>query len=170
MPYVWTHRPDDSPATDQPLAMARLWPHRSLPLPGFAAVMGFTFVMILIPTIPLIGTPVFWGLLPFLMGAVFALYYFVMRNYRDGELVEELTLWTDRMSLIRHNPRSPDQTWESNPYWVRLALHADKGPVRNYLTLRGGSREVELGAFLSPEERAALFDELDRLLKRLPQA
>lgn len=176
MPVQWQTVTDGAPAepgafshrTGRPYACARIWPHRSLPLPGFAVVIGATFCMILIPTIPLLGTPVFWGLLPFVMGAVALLYALIMRNYRDGELVEELTVWSDRVALVRHNPRAPDQTWEANPHWIRLSLHADRGPVRNYLTLGGGPREVELGAFLSPEEREALHDDLDRLLKRLP--
>ncbi len=176
MPVEWQKVTEEAPALagafshgrGRPFAAARIWPHRSLPLTGFAWLIGFTFCMILIPTIPLLGTPVFWGLLPFVMGAVALLYALVMRNYRDGDVVEELTLWSDRMSLVRHNPRGPDQSWEANPHWVRLFLHADKGPVRNYITLRGGNREVELGAFLSPEEREALYGDLDRLLKRLP--
>jgi len=130
--------------------------------------MAFTGLMFLVPLAPMIGTPVFWGLLPFICLAMAALYLFFLRNYRDGELTEELTVWSDHIALIRHNPRTPNQTWEANPYWITLSLHADRGPVRNYLTLAGGGREVELGAFLSPEEREAVFDDLDRLLKRLP--
>lgn len=176
MPVEWHMATEKAPAavgafshrTGRPFASARIWPHRSMPLRGFAWVIGFTFCMILIPTIPLLGTPVFWGLLPFVMGAVALLYALIMRNYRDGELEEELTVWSDRISLVRHNPRGPDQSWEANPHWVRLFLHAESGPVQNYVTLRGGEREVELGAFLSPEEREALHDDLDRLLKRLP--
>lgn len=177
MPITW-HRYEEAPTTigasshaagDAPYASARLWPHRSLPLKGFAMLIGFTFCMILIPTIPLLGTPVFWGLLPFLMGTVALLYILIMRNYRDGELVEELTIWSDRMAIVRREPDGAAQTWEANPQWVRLFLHEDKGPVKSYLTLRGGNREVELGAFLAPEERETLYDDLDRMLKRLPR-
>jgi len=55
--------------------------------------------------------------------------------------------------------------WEANPYWVRVALHAKGGPVPNYLTLSGGGREVELGAFLSPPERVELKSLLERELR-----
>ena len=61
-------------------------------------------------------------------------------------------------ALTRHDPGRADRTWRGNPYWVRLKL--DAGPVEDYLTLTDGGREIELGAFLSPEERRALYTEL----------
>jgi uncharacterized membrane protein len=39
-------------------------------------------------------------------------------------------------------------------------LHQTGGPVENYLTLRGGDREVEIGAFLDAKERLALYGEI----------
>jgi uncharacterized membrane protein len=38
--------------------------------------------------------------------------------------------------------------------------------VPHYVTLRGKGREVEIGAFLSEEERIALFEDLRRVLSR----
>jgi uncharacterized membrane protein len=81
-------------------------------------------------------------------------------------LYEEVELTRGRISITRHNPKGPRQDWEANPYWVELRLHP-KGKVENYLTLRGSDREVELGAFLSPDERVALHGEL---LERLAWA
>jgi uncharacterized membrane protein len=37
--------------------------------------------------------------------------------------------------------------------------------VPNYLTLSGGGREVELGAFLTPVERVELKDTLESALR-----
>lgn len=39
-------------------------------------------------------------------------------------------------------------------------LHVKDGPVPNYVTLKGNSREVEIGAFLSEEERKQLHRDL----------
>jgi hypothetical protein len=89
------------------------------------------------------------------------------RSYRDAEIVEDLALWPDRMTLVRHGPRGRRQEWEANPHWVRVTLHRSGGPVPNYLTLQGGPREVELGAFLSEDERIALRDELYAALEKL---
>ena len=36
----------------------------------------------------------------------------------------------------------------------------------HYITLKGKGREVEIGAFLSEEERLSLYDDLNRALRR----
>ena len=55
--------------------------------------------------------------------------------------------------------------WQANPFWVRLRLDPDARP-ENYLTLQGGGRRIELGAFLSPEERVELAEELEAALRK----
>ena len=148
-----------------PAVEARLWPHRSLTPEGFVAFIAVTCGLVSIPLIAALGTPVLWGLLPFLVLTIGGIWIALRRNARDALLLsEELRLWSDRMEILRHNPRAPDQSWDANPHWVRLSLRPEGGPIRNYLTLSGNGREVELGAFLSPEERRILHDELRRAL------
>ena len=160
MPYLWTD-------TDRGSHL-RLWPHRSLPLGGFAVVILATAGMISLPLFSVLGTAVLWGLLPFLVAAVWGLWIALRRSYRDGELTEELDLDRDRISLTRRVPGRPAQEWRANPYWVEARLHAEGGPVEDYLTLRGKDvREVELGAFLTPEERQSLARELRERLAGL---
>ncbi len=173
MPLEWDslseRAPDDAGARSHadPVARLKLWPHRSMPRQGFAAFIGVTFLFLLMPLFPLLGTPVLWALLPFLMGALALLWLMLERNYADGALVEVLTLWSDRVELVRKNPRGPDQFWEANPHWVRVELHEDGGPVEKYLTLSGSDRTVELGAFLSPEERDSVYRDLSDRLRAL---
>ncbi len=144
-----------------------LWPNRSLPARGFAGFIALTCGLIALPLLGVLGTPVLWGLLPFFVLTVGGLWIALRRNYADGRLTEELHLWSDRVSLVRTEPRGARRAWEANPYWVRVALRAEGGPVENYLTLKGGGREVEIGAFLSPEERADLRELLERALSRV---
>ncbi|WP_049645341.1 DUF2244 domain-containing protein [Candidatus Rhodobacter oscarellae] len=159
MPYRWS--------STEPPQRLELWPHRSLPPQGFATFIIVTACMLLIPLLAVLGSPVLWGLLPFLGGALWAIWYALRRSDADGALREDLTLAADTMELVRCNPRGDQQSWQANPYWVRVEMHATGGPVANYLTLKGGDRAVELGAFLSPEERAALFAELQDRLRAL---
>lgn len=133
---------------------------------GFVWFVGATAALIAVPLAPLIGSPVLWALLPFLVAAVWALWFALRKNGTDRDIVEELALAPGRIALVRHGPDGR-RAWEANPHWVRPHLHATGGPVPNYLTLRGGPREVELGAFLSEEERIALHGELQRALAAL---
>lgn len=144
-----------------------LRPHRSLGLRGFARVIALASAAFLVPLLSLLGTAALWVTLPFVLIALAGLWHFIRRNTEDGTLEETLTVWPETIEVVRRNPRGASQDWRANPYWTRIFLHATGGPVRNYVTLRGGGREIELGAFLSPEERAALYSELRGTLDRL---
>ncbi|WP_425092541.1 DUF2244 domain-containing protein [Tropicimonas sp. S265A] len=167
MPAEWTELQQEAPAKPgafAPVAVLRLWPHRSLTAKGFVWFIGITAAALSLPLIAVLGSVVLWGLLPFMLIALGGVWYGIQRNQRDLALNEVLELSPDRISLTRFNPRTSDQHWEANPYWVEVQLHPSRGPVENYLTLRGSDREVELGAFLSPDERMALYADLqDRL-------
>lgn len=141
---------------EPPLVRLHLWPHRSLPRRGFVVFISVTFGLLLLPLMAVIGTPVLWGLLPFLLGALALVWFSLEKSYRDGEILEELCLWTDRVELSHQKRTGPPLTWQANPYWMSVEMRKKGGPVENYLTLRGAGREVEIGAFLTPEERSDL--------------
>lgn len=160
MPYQW----NDTPTPEQRL---ELWPHQSLTPQGFVLFFAITAGFFLVPISSVFGTVVLWYILPFIVGTVTFLWLMLRRSFKDGTLRETLTIGDAEMRLLRQNPRGPNQSWEANPYWVRVALHEQGGPVENYVTLSGAGREVEIGAFLSPEERQALYGELQDRLRRL---
>jgi len=162
MPYEWEHfdGPDKTSRAPIPVARVTLWPHRSLPRRDFARFILITFAMFMLPTLALLGTMALWGLLPFLMGALALTWYLLERSYKDGELTETLSIWSDRVELVRNNPRATEQRWDANPHWVRIEVLKTGGPVDHYLTMKGNGRTVEIGAFLSPEERVTLSREI----------
>ena len=157
MPYEWLPPEGDT-------RRLHLWPYRSLPRQGFVWFIGGTAALIALPLVVLIGSPVLWGLLPFLVLAVAGIWCALMRSYRDGQIIEDVTLSPTQMRLTRHGPRNQRREWEANTHWVRVDLHAKGGPVPNYVTLKGGPREVEIGSFLSEEERVALAAALHEAL------
>lgn len=162
MPYEWV-QPD---GPDAPKAELHLWPYRSLPRRGFVWIMAMGFGMMLLPLLGVVGTMALWGLLPFGLTTLGALWFFIEKSYKDGEILEELCIWSDHMILTRHGPRGGLQEWEANPYWVSIQLHKSGGPVPYYVTLKGNGREVEIGAFLSEDERPRLHTELEEMLVR----
>lgn len=160
MPYTWLPPEGDT-------RRLHIWPHRSLPRKGFVIFIGITAALIAIPLLTVLGSPVLWALLPFFGLAVAGIWWALMRSYRDGEIIEDLLMTRDAIRLTRHGPRGARKDWEGNPYWVQVHLHPTGGPVPNYVTLKGGPREVEIGAFLSEEERLCLREDLAEALARI---
>ena len=167
MPYLWTTPETGPDHRDTPCWHLCLWPNRSLPPQGFVVFIGLTAGLLSLPLIAVLGSPVLWGLLPFLAGTVWLLWYFLQRSYADGALCEKLRLSPDQIELLRSDPRKPEQSWQANPYWVRVELHPEGGKVDQYLTLTGAGRTVEIGAFLSPDERKTLYRDLSDRLRSL---
>lgn len=159
MPYQWFQ-------ADRTTASLHLWPYRSLPKRGFVWFIAVTAALFALPVLAYLGTAVLWVLLAFALCALAAIWAALQRSYQDGEILEVLSLSDDLITLIRHGPRGKRQDWQARPHWVRLTLYPDQGPVPNYLTLRGNQREVELGRFLSEDERKALHQELIARLAR----
>lgn len=159
MPYEWT-RTDDGNGR-----RLTLWPHQSLPPKGFVLFIGATVVMLTLPLLALLGSVLLWALLPFLALAVGGVWFAIHRNRQSARILEILTLEGDRARLERTNPGGQQLTWECNRYWARVTLHPTGGKVPHYVTLAGNGREVEIGAFLSEDERIALHADLLRHLK-----
>lgn len=168
MPYVVTTDTIEAPVSPgASLYEVRLWPHQSLTGTGFVWVIGILFGLAMLPLLALLGTTALWGILPFAVGAVAALWWSIHRNWRDRDIVETFTLTAARAHLTRREPDGRELDWEANPFWVRVKRHEKVGRVEDYLTLQGGPREVEIGAFLTPPERRALEDRLVAALHRI---
>lgn len=161
MPYKWTPPPTET-ATEWTLD---LWPYRSLLRKDFVVFIGGTIALIALPLLALLGQPALWFIAGFMGLMLWALWGALNVSYKRGEVLEKCVATTDSVTLTRHDPNGNTQIWEANRYWATLHLHPAGGPVENYLTLRGGDREVEIGSFLDATERLALYDELKRALR-----
>ena len=149
---------------DTQIKIIEVWPYNSLKPKGFVLFLGSTFVLISLPLFNVLGTTVFWGLLPFLLVAFIGVWFALRRSLNDRQILEQLTLSREEIALIRQNPTGEHKRWVCSPYWAKLKIYETEGPVANYITLTGNGREVELGAFLSEDERRTLYGELKQLL------
>ncbi len=151
---------------DPPLWRVTLWPHRSLGTKGFRWLLWGSAGMMALPILALAGTPAALALAPWAGAAFLALWGFMKLSYVSGRLTEELRLWPDAIAVERREPWGRVRRWAANPYWVEIEVK-DTREISRYLTLRGAGRRIELGAFLTPEEREALADELRSRIARL---
>lgn len=152
--------------TDPPVLALTLWPNRSLTPRGSGWLIGLATVGFAMPLLALSGTGAAWGMLPFMVAVLAALYWAIRRSWRDGRLTEELRIWPDLITVVRREPKGTVRRWHANPFWVRARLYED-GRVEKYLTLEGAGREIELGAFLSPWERETLYSEILETLRKI---
>jgi uncharacterized membrane protein len=133
--------------------------------PGLRRTLAVLGAGLALPLLSVWGTAVAGVLAGFLIAAFALVWWALSRNLRDGRLSETLRLWPDAIAVERREPRGRVRRWAANPHWVSVQI-ADTPRVRRYLTLRGAGRTIELGAFLAPEEREALADDLRAALGR----
>lgn len=157
MPYRWSaqeHQGNDA-------FVLNLWTHQSLTGRGLAWFVGPTAALFTLPLFAVIGSAIFWVLLAFFVTAIAAMWWAISVNRAQRQTSEELRLFPERIELDHINPGQQVLEWRDNPYWVQVRFLPEGGPVENYLTLKGIGREVELGAFLSADERETLRHELE---------
>lgn len=158
--FVATNR-DDAPRFE-----ITIYPYNSLAPRGFVWLFGIIGVAFLIPLGAFLGSVLLWGLLLPIVTTIAALWYFIKRNYRDRSVHEVIRLWPNLIAVERCNPRAAHQYWHANPFWVTIQMR-DTRTHKNYLTIKSKDREIELGSFLAPQERADLKTRLERELNRL---
>ena len=71
------------------------------------------------------------------------------------------------ISVIRIEANGNKISWKANSHWARVKLYPEGQIVENYLTLVGGNREIELGSFLSPEERTLVRVKIENILRKI---
>ncbi|MAT88995.1 MAG: hypothetical protein CL532_10720 [Aestuariivita sp.] len=162
MPYHWKLNSQDG----QDTRILELWPHNSLPKQGFAGFILATFILFLLPLLALSGTLLFWGLLPFLMLAIWAVWTALQISYQRNNIHESLSFGQQILHFTRANPKNDTQSWTCEGYWSRVSIYTKEGPVPYYVTLNGNGREVEIGSFLSEEERKSVYEELCHELQK----
>ena len=154
---------------DAPCWTVTLWPYRSLSPEGFRVILGVTAAGLALPLLALAGTGAAVALAPYALLALFALWAFIKLSYRTGRVTEVLRLWPDAIAVERREPWGRVRRWAANPYWVDIEIE-DTRNIERYLTLRGNGRRIELGSFLTPDERTELATELRTRIAQLNRA
>lgn len=151
--------------SDAPIYAVTLWPHRSMGRRGARRVMALLSLGLAIPVLAVGDWRVSAFLGVFALAAVALMWLLFSLNARAGRLTEDVLLWPDLIGVERREPGGRVRRWSANPYWVRVEVRTTRH-MENYLTLAGGGRTIELGAFLTAEERAAFAEELRAALRR----
>jgi uncharacterized membrane protein len=152
----------DDFATD-PIYATRLTPYRSMSPRAFKSfIIGFCCLNLVL------STPFFilgaWPVIGFMGLDVLAIYIAFRISFRSADAYETVELTALELVFAKVTPLGQREVWRFNPSWVRLEqeIHEEFGTERVALVSRGQC--VEIGAFLGPEQKAALARELTRAL------
>ena len=144
---------------------ARLRPNASLSRRDFQIVMSL-FGLTSFGTGALFLMQGAWPVFGF-FGLDVALFYLAFKmNYRQAQRYEIVELVDDKLKITEVSARKVKQETVFNAYWVKVVLQktADEiGPL--FLTSHG--KRVEIGAFLSPDERHDFSQALSGALQKL---
>lgn len=150
------------PHTDEAQFSALLVPHRSL------GPRGFLILMTAIGAVSFAAGTAFlamgaWPVIGFFGLDALLIYWAFRVNYRAARLYETVNLTEDRLTVTRVQPSGRRQSWEFNPYWVRLEILRRPGRACE-LVLTSHGRKLLFAHFLSESEKLDFAAALERAL------
>ena len=141
----------DTPA---PLFAAVLTPPRRMSPRAIAIVVGLVLVLMAMPG--LIALSVDGWVIGVLMGLDFLAIVLALKlSQRAGKRHEEVTLWPGRLEIASVGPKGELAKTNFRPTTVRLVVERDFDERTTGLKLKTSGSETEIGAFLSPDEKAS---------------
>jgi uncharacterized membrane protein len=130
---------------------AVLMPYRSLSPIGFAVLMGAVGLVSFVTGAVFLAMGA-WPVFGYFGLDVLLIYIAFLLNYRSGRQYETVELTRDQLTLTRVHPSGRCESFQFNPYWVRVHLH--EGPLgRASLGLASHGRELSFGRFLTDDEK-----------------
>ena len=140
--------------TQSPLFAVLLTPHRSLSPQGIRFVVAFTAIMASIPGIAFFAMGA-WPVVGLLGLDVVLLTWALTASYADKDAFEEITLWPDALDIRRVNRKGRETSFSFNPFSVRFSVLRDGEDRVIALKIESREGEVEIGKFLTPDDKAS---------------
>jgi uncharacterized membrane protein len=144
---------------------AILHPHASLSPRGFFLLMAFIGVISFCAGVAFVIAGA-WPVFAFFGLDIVLVYLAFKLNYRDAQRYETLELTDTTLTVERVAPSGRRERWRFQPYWLQVELEDSPSPDSS-LTLRSHGRIVEIGSFLTAEEKVDLANALRNELNKL---
>jgi uncharacterized membrane protein len=149
-----------------PLFDAVLYPHRSLSPRGYALLMASCGGAAMLVGL-WFATHGAWPVLPFFGCEIGLIWWAFRANNRDARMFETVRLTPEELTVEQVRPSGNRLAHRfAPPHWLRVELAA-RPDGSNSLFIASHGRALELGRFLSPDERREFAGELRVALGRL---
>ena len=144
---------------------AVLHPHTSLTPRGFFLLMAVVGLVSFCAGIAFVSIGA-WPVFGFFGLDVLLVYFAFKLNYRDARRYETVRLTDSLLTVERVAPSGRRERWRFQPYWLQVEVD-DHPAAKNALTLRSHGRILEIGSFLTPDEKIDLANALRAELNKL---
>ena len=150
--------------TTVPLFSAALQPDRSPGITGgwvalAVATLLATPLAILIPEILLPSVAAF-------LAGTASMSALSVQQSRRRRMRQQVTLWTDQLEIVTTQSKGESVLRRFDPKTVRLILVRDENEKAIAMRLRSGKEELELGAFLNPEDKSSFAKAFGTALRK----
>jgi uncharacterized membrane protein len=137
---------------------AILRPHRSLGPRGFFVLMSAVVAVSFVAGVVFLSIGA-WPVPGFLGLDVLLIYVAFRINYRAARRYETVQLGDDGLTVRVVDPKGKAKSWTFDPYWVRVTVD-ELETGSNRLILSSHGRYLNVGSFLTPDERTEFADAL----------
>lgn len=151
--------------TTTPLFAAELTPHRSLSARGGWIVVGLIALFAALPGLIFLSMGA-WPIIGFMGLDVLAIATALYISMRRGKRREQITVWTDQLEWTATDAKGGKTLRRFNPKTVRLLLDRDADEKTLALRLRHGKDELEVGGFLSTDDKSSFAKALGTALRK----
>ena len=160
------HHVQESPAQpeERPVFEALLYPHRSLGRKGYLILLAGTATIVFLYGLVFLVLGA-WPIFGFLGGEWLLFWFLFRKNHRGDDRAERIRLYADHLLFERYDRHGGHTSERLQPYWLNVILERAHEPD-NALFLRSHGRSIQVGAFLSAQERRRLAAELADVLRR----
>jgi uncharacterized membrane protein len=149
----------------RPLFAATLTPHRSLGRRGIRLVVAVVAILSTIPGIVFFSLGA-WPIVGFLGLDVALVWWALSASLRDGKRIEKVTVWPDQIELMRVSAAGREELLRFDPHLVKLIVERDFNERTTGLHLRNNGEDVQVGAFLNPDDKASFAKALGTALRK----
>ncbi|WDR07360.1 DUF2244 domain-containing protein [Devosia rhodophyticola] len=140
--------------TTTPLFSAELTPHRALSRRGRWLVVVGAAILGALPAMIAVALGA-WPVVICVAGAVLAIALALNYSHNDGKRCQRVQIWSDRLEITRVGPRGHARSRKFLPTAVRLVVDRDFDERTIALHIRSAHDELEIGEFLSPDEKSS---------------
>lgn len=146
----------------EPIFQAVVRPYRSLNAIGFRVVMAALIVANVALAILMVSLGA-WPVTGFMGLDVLGAYIAFRLSFAQMAAFERITIADNNLIVARVDQRGRAREWRCPSYWAHVG-YDDESDERGVLTVRSHGRQIEIGRFLHPDERAGLARQLREAL------